>query len=809
MGRRSSSSGSSSRRSRSRGGRKASSTSSSSRSRGRGRRSRVSKADRRGGRSDASGPASRGQQVAASGKSDGGIHGVAVASASVTADTRGSGDIQGGAECDVAVVRRAAALRTKYKKHQSLLRIPVMQIGAHPDNRDGQGPSGSRCLELTSNILLVGYDVVEADSNGVLVEQKPGSAHICDTNRRFADGDELLAPIVDGQISYGTLSHSTLNQLLRNIHARCPVVAGGVASEVLPSEGPSPAVAVDEVLSRIVDTTGRLSSAMLQQVDPSFGNAVHSGLLWEVLSHVIEAEEPDGCAVIQSALNAKNGLFLVTHEMQALSRLMTLTASSAVAEARMSWEFVLSRVRQTMAEFARDKNFIDLYSFVVDLGGQQSSFLADLKSFHQRFVNPQLRRLRLDSFAAANALPFEMPHLKVALLKHLYVDARLSNGYCTPLSMKLMKTMAEDPEGRAASAVAEEVLRFFHVDCAVVLKKLEGGLKIKLLGNLDKDVFGKLTQTANAASRDAAVRACGGSYHKRLVRLSPSGGVPEFPFSHEHGICGDGASGTVALQPRVIEYDRTGRPLTKQQAISRTGVEEVFGWSTFMRTSTVVDAIDETCTKSLILSHLLLLHKQLPRVSEDDIKLVKSGGKISVVALRAMEAGALRLAPLVYGGASLSRLSQGTSATYVLKVRVLRDGVSSDWLLTGGAALPNASAVAEDNKGTVSQHSWLPHHTPWPLWCVKRVSEASGTNCDFQDVDIRCVSTFAAAGGSEPTADNCDITLPVLVNKSALAAGEELRVLWAPRAVPRTEKPSVTWAVQARNKLSKQQPKVQ
>ena len=124
------------------------------------------------------------------------------------APVEGASDpIRGSGDSDVALVRKAAALRTKYKRKQPLLRIPVMQIGAHPDNRDGQGPSGSRCLELTSKILSVGFDEGEADSNGVLVEVKPGSTHICSANRRFADGDELLAPIVDGQICYSSLSH--------------------------------------------------------------------------------------------------------------------------------------------------------------------------------------------------------------------------------------------------------------------------------------------------------------------------------------------------------------------------------------------------------------------------------------------------------------------------------------------------------------------------------------------------------------------------------------------------------------------------
>ena len=123
-----------------------------------------------------------------------------------------------------SIIRRAAALWQKYKVRENTVELPVHQIGAHPANRDGQGPSSSRCLELTATILRFGFDTVEANSNGVLVEQKPGSSHIHTANKRFAESDALLAPVLDKTIIYGTLSHSTLNQLMKNIHAKCPGV---------------------------------------------------------------------------------------------------------------------------------------------------------------------------------------------------------------------------------------------------------------------------------------------------------------------------------------------------------------------------------------------------------------------------------------------------------------------------------------------------------------------------------------------------------------------------------------------------------
>ena len=157
----------------------------------------------------------------------------------------------GASNVPVAVIRRAAALRMKYRRHPNLVRIPVMQVGPHPDNRDGQGPSGSRCLELTGKILSVRFDAVEAGSNGVLVEPKPGCTRFRDAYKRFAEGDSLLAPNMGGAISFGSLSHGTLNQLMRNINARCTVAA---SAQDASNQQVASAVVEEEPLSRIVDS---------------------------------------------------------------------------------------------------------------------------------------------------------------------------------------------------------------------------------------------------------------------------------------------------------------------------------------------------------------------------------------------------------------------------------------------------------------------------------------------------------------------------------------------------------------------------
>ena len=106
----------------------------------------------------------------------------------------------------------------------------------------------------------------------------------------------------------------------------------------------------------------------------------------------------------------------------------------------------------------------------------------------------------------------------------------------------------------------------------------------------------------------------------------------------------------------------------------------------------------------------------------------------------------------------------------------------------------------------MTQHSWMPGHNPWPLWFIKRVGEVGDSNCSFQEMDVRVVSTFDLQDDGEAFASNFDMTLPVLVNSKDLSVGEELRVFWAVRHTsrPSTKMDKVTWASQARTSIGKQ-----
>ena len=110
-----------------------------------------------------------------------------------------------------------------------------------------------------------------------------------------------MHPRKRGVMQFGSLSHSHLNQVLKN-------VSGGVKYDAPSIVGPDGTVHLDLLAAR----------------DPAFAEHVENGLLWEVLAWQMEDEEPDACTVVQAALNSKNDTYLVMHEMQALSHLSRL-----------------------------------------------------------------------------------------------------------------------------------------------------------------------------------------------------------------------------------------------------------------------------------------------------------------------------------------------------------------------------------------------------------------------------------------------------------------------------------------------------
>ena len=128
---------------------------------------------------------------------------------------------------------------------------------------------------LLKSLLAKGFDAEEADCSGVCIE----TSMVMDYNIHQCEGAAMMAATVGGfALQFGTLSHSHLNQVLKNIMA-------GVSY-------PQEELHQDVVL-RSLCVDSQVSLARLLQHDPTFAQYCREGLLFEVLDEKMMQEEPD------------------------------------------------------------------------------------------------------------------------------------------------------------------------------------------------------------------------------------------------------------------------------------------------------------------------------------------------------------------------------------------------------------------------------------------------------------------------------------------------------------------------------------
>ena len=120
------------------------------------------------------------------------------------------------------IIKLSIVYRAKYRVDPPKLIDPLLVV-PHPKNRGGDSVKSLRTMQLMGTVTLDGYDPVEANSNGVVVEQRPAVAGELVTV--FQDDvasklktDPDMAERSEGIVATaGSLSHSHMNCGMRNI----------------------------------------------------------------------------------------------------------------------------------------------------------------------------------------------------------------------------------------------------------------------------------------------------------------------------------------------------------------------------------------------------------------------------------------------------------------------------------------------------------------------------------------------------------------------------------------------------------------
>ena len=123
--------------------------------------------------------------------------------------------------------------------------------------------SGLRVLELEKLLIDKGFDAEEADVGGVAVEDL--TSMVMDYNEAMCAGDPLMVATVDGKrINFGTLSHSHLNQLLKN----------KLASMIIPDEHRN---TQDPAFKSVIGPSGCVDLSFMRGRDETFCAIHHRG----------------------------------------------------------------------------------------------------------------------------------------------------------------------------------------------------------------------------------------------------------------------------------------------------------------------------------------------------------------------------------------------------------------------------------------------------------------------------------------------------------------------------------------------------
>ena len=204
---------------------------------------------------------------------------------------------------DTQVIKQSIAYRAKWRANPQITSptfktVPPPLIVPHPSNRC---VTVLRTKQLNGEIVQHACDVEEAQNSAVAVEENPDLAPDSEFSfqKKFEArcGDPDMATFIPRHFAVGgSLSHGHLNCGMRNI------IVGKIGCECPRLHGDG--VHVCRCRAKpILNSAGAYSLGKLQARDQPWHDLCLTGLKWEMLSHKMDASEPDAALVITVALN--------------------------------------------------------------------------------------------------------------------------------------------------------------------------------------------------------------------------------------------------------------------------------------------------------------------------------------------------------------------------------------------------------------------------------------------------------------------------------------------------------------------------
>ena len=121
------------------------------------------------------------------------------------------------------IIKQSICYRAKYKVSQNVMYSPLSVV-PHPKNRGGDPVKSLRTMELTGTLVKDGYDTIEANGNGVCVEDRPAVAGVVGWTpfqdafaKSMRNDPDMLVQAKGVAAIVGSCSHGHLNCSMRNV----------------------------------------------------------------------------------------------------------------------------------------------------------------------------------------------------------------------------------------------------------------------------------------------------------------------------------------------------------------------------------------------------------------------------------------------------------------------------------------------------------------------------------------------------------------------------------------------------------------
>ena len=746
-------------------------------------------------------------------------------------------------KADTQLIKKSIAFRAKYRVEQGS--EPTMRLFApplavpHPKNRGGDPVKSLRTIQLSGSIVQDGCDVVEANSNAVAVEDNPSKPRFQSFFEEQVKSDpHMLKKSFNIVASIGTLSHGHLNCMMRNVlggHKGCECVSTVVEGTDIEKQECKCAN------KPILTANGCYSMELVRKYDGDWGSLCERGIVWEMLSHRMDEEEPEAALLISIALNKKNESAMKTSHTEIMNTLVGLCKPSpADIEGKVPFDPVRDKMIELYGANVDHPDFFHAFRVVMDAGGHDSPHMANLQDFTNVYVNPKLRKMRYEAYAVISDYPLEFPRLKNACLKWAWKQTP-KRGWCElPVSVShrlsdrgafsMLSLMREIEEaflwlGKVVSKVvdAKDAQRktkwSSEVEISIVAKvfatpkKDEDGKSVaeqegKLREECKDVIAAKLVQLMRVdetMSRSMPV-VCPAD-NAMLVKVQESylnnGFVRRICHPIDSSVRGGG--GDVALVPKVIKMDSSGRPISAHDTMlqgKKDHAVEIIDWQSWRNTQRQRQRSAQV--KAMAASSILILNEEM---RPHRVAVIRKAGKVYTKSAIHLEIGDLSVPLNVNGVNSLAAVaadggvrhphSVGVHVSWPVSEFEKANGIEEEAHLYDLTCQPELNLPKPVRAGQTP--AWSLSSSAHVFWCIRRQEKADDLwNCEIKHREV--VTVLAAAPGNQTSiwksngvTETVQVRVPYIVNTKQVEADTELILKWQVLVKEKSKQLEKTW----------------